>query len=553
MMFLRILAVIEKEWIDASGDKIFLLSLLISPFISLLAFGYSFQGDLIQLPTSVIDYDGSNYSIKVVDAISQSDYFKIVNFNNLTIEESLSKINKSQLRAVIVIPPGFGSNLDNATTPIIKVYIDSSDYVVYNTLKAAIGGVMKDSIRSIATIIIENLELEKDQKQNIGDDIINLSDDMSRKIDVIKSEMDDVKGVISDIRKYISKSGVDLNKKDAVEERVNQSLVNISRNIYSLYASTVNLSINYPGNADIIQMQILLSNMSDSLNETGRLLGEINLSETRDSISSFKEDINAYEEIVNRVTKKTDELIAEYNEMKEKADELEFTFKTLKKEFLTKPLEYQEEYIFGDIRYIHYLTPGIMSMIIFDILVILVSINLIDEKVKKTFYRLSTTPIRKYELFTGKFLFFLMVGLLEGVYIILVSNILFGITFKAGFFSLSMLSFLIILTLLAAASIGIAILITVFVENMRQGLMFIPGLIIPFMLISQTFAPIEIMPWYMQYAARIAPTYYANIAMREIMMKGALLSDVSGEVTVLLIYSVVVLALGIILSKKRIE
>lgn len=78
-------------------------------------------------------------------------------------------------------------------------------------------------------------------------------------------------------------------------------------------------------------------------------------------------------------------------------------------------------------------------------------------------------------------------------------------------------------------------------------------MIMPALLMSQTFAPIEVMPKFMQYFAKATPTFYANVALREIMIKGSSFAAIQNEVLILFLYSIGVLSLGIVLLKKRIS
>ncbi len=83
--------------------------------------------------------------------------------------------------------------------------------------------------------------------------------------------------------------------------------------------------------------------------------------------------------------------------------------------------------------------------------------------------------------------------------------------------------------------------------------MIIPALIMPALLMSQTFAPIEVMPKFMQYVAKMTPTFYANVALREVMIKGVSFMSIWKEVAILGGYTLFVLLLGILLLKKRIR
>ena len=105
----------------------------------------------------------------------------------------------------------------------------------------------------------------------------------------------------------------------------------------------------------------------------------------------------------------------------------------------------------------------------------------------------------------------------------------------------------ILLVLLMAASIGLGLMVSAVVKTMRQAIIVIPMVIIPAVLISQTFSQIEVMPKFMQYFSYISPMLYSNIALREIMIKGTPFTRVLTQVFILAVYAAFTFLLGILL------
>jgi ABC-2 type transport system permease protein len=58
------------------------------------------------------------------------------------------------------------------------------------------------------------------------------------------------------------------------------------------------------------------------------------------------------------------------------------------------------------------------------------------------------------------------------------------------------------------------------------------------------------MPWFMQDIAHILPLTYATTAMRKVMVLGAPVSAVSTEITILLGFGVVLLAVAVPMFRK---
>jgi ABC-2 type transport system permease protein len=76
-MIRRTLAVIKKELFEIKRDKGFLLLLILQPIIIMSIFSFTFQGEIDNLPTAVVNYDNSEFAGNVISAIENSQYFNI--------------------------------------------------------------------------------------------------------------------------------------------------------------------------------------------------------------------------------------------------------------------------------------------------------------------------------------------------------------------------------------------------------------------------------------------------------------------------------------------
>jgi len=65
------------------------------------------------------------------------------------------------------------------------------------------------------------------------------------------------------------------------------------------------------------------------------------------------------------------------------------------------------------------------------------------------------------------------------------------------------------------------------------------------MFLSGVFFPIQQMPWYMQDISRVLPLTYAAQALRKVMVLGAGIPAISTELTVLIVFGVVMTAIAV--------
>ena len=79
---------------------------------------------------------------------------------------------------------------------------------------------------------------------------------------------------------------------------------------------------------------------------------------------------------------------------------------------------------------------------------------------------------------------------------------------------------------------------------------FIPLLIAPQIFLSGMILPTSQLPKYFQVVSGALPLTYANRALREIMLRGASLSDVSTEIGVLILFAIGMLTAAAITVRK---
>lgn len=558
---MRLLKVAKKEFKEFSRDKAFILTLILEPLILMLVFGFTFQADIDHLSTIVIDEDISEYSQQVIGAIDSSDYFNRIDFSG-SLEEAKDILRLSEARAVFFIPNNFEDNLKNATQGKVYLYLDSSDYTIYNILRGASGQVVKESLQDIVLLIVDDLESEKDIKQQRVNEIQSLVDglDESTKntltnIDELTKEFNYIRNLLNDTENKIF---IAENEISIIESETNSLKSDIDDTLDSL--DDLKNSLNQmkqanPGleatiNPIISEIKSMEDDIEDSVSDIDGLnpKNRVQISSEYYNIDEFNQKIDLNEESVSDIDATAKNIERTYRDIQSRMDTIHLELRTLKKEFLSFPMDIEKEFIFGEVSYFQYLTPAIMTLILFFIGVVLTTVNIVDERNSKTLFRISTTPLKKIELFGAKFLIFFLVGIIEAVYVLLLAIFIFNVQIVGNIFSV-----ILVLLLLMASSIGLGLLISAIVKTMRQAVMLVPLVVIPSVLISQTFSPIEVMPQFMQYVAYLSPMFYSNVALREIMIKGTSISGVLSPVIILAIYSVVTLILGILISKKRIE
>jgi len=137
-LFLRIRAIIEKEFIQTLRDRRALAIQIGLPVAQLIIFAYAIRMNVEHIPTVVADQSLDTSSHDYVAAMTASGYFDVVDYV-AGVREAISLIDEGRAQAGIVIPPDFQESVarGEATTLLL---VDGSDIftsqTAYNTINA---------------------------------------------------------------------------------------------------------------------------------------------------------------------------------------------------------------------------------------------------------------------------------------------------------------------------------------------------------------------------------------------------------------------------------
>jgi ABC-2 type transport system permease protein len=149
-------------------------------------------------------------------------------------------------------------------------------------------------------------------------------------------------------------------------------------------------------------------------------------------------------------------------------------------------------------------------------------------------------PINRLSIILGKTLAQTARGLLQGTLILVLATILFGVTIHG-----SLLLVFGLLVLGVFSFVGLGVVLTSFAKDQETAMMIMMTLMFPMMFLSGVFFPIQQMPWYMQDISKVLPLTYAAQALREVMVLGAGISAISTEVTILVVFGVVMTTIAV--------
>ncbi len=136
MSFLRLRAVMRKEFLQILRDPHTLYIVLAIPVVQLFLLGYTATTEVRNIPLAVIDRDRTADSRRLLDAYRAADYFRLA-FDINSEDQLRSLIDRGDAGAGLIIPQDFSDQLRAGGTARISFLLDGSDPSVATTALAA--------------------------------------------------------------------------------------------------------------------------------------------------------------------------------------------------------------------------------------------------------------------------------------------------------------------------------------------------------------------------------------------------------------------------------
>lgn len=142
----RMAAVLIKEFIQLTRDRVTYALILAVPVIQMLLFGYAINTDPRHLPTALLVQENSVFARSVVAGIANSSYFDIA-WQVRTPEELDDLVRTGQVQFAITIPGDFTRRVVRGDQPQILVEADATDPTATGSALAALATLPQESLR----------------------------------------------------------------------------------------------------------------------------------------------------------------------------------------------------------------------------------------------------------------------------------------------------------------------------------------------------------------------------------------------------------------------
>jgi ABC-2 type transport system permease protein len=213
------------------------------------------------------------------------------------------------------------------------------------------------------------------------------------------------------------------------------------------------------------------------------------------------------------------------------------------------PVVVQATYLYAGEEFdtMDFVAPVYIALLALFFVFLLACVSFLRERSLGTMERLLATPATRIEIVLG---YMLGLGLFA---LIQVAVILFYTVWVLEIHYLGSLALLfLVIALLAVVGVNLGILASAFARNEFQVVQFIPLLIIPQILLGGTFWAVSEMPKYLQPFAYLMPIYYANQALRDVMLKGWGLAEIWPNMVILAGIAGVLIVAGALTMRREV-
>ena len=146
----RVFAVMAKEFVQLSRDRLTYAMILALPIVQILLFGYAINSDPRHLPMAVYVQDTGAFSRSILTSLQNSTYFDITREAHSPAELD-AMMERGQVLFTLTIPPDFSRRVVRGDHPQILIEGDASDPVATGGALAALAALPQRALAADLT------------------------------------------------------------------------------------------------------------------------------------------------------------------------------------------------------------------------------------------------------------------------------------------------------------------------------------------------------------------------------------------------------------------
>ncbi|MDT8319387.1 MAG: ABC transporter permease [Xanthomonadales bacterium] len=192
--------------------------------------------------------------------------------------------------------------------------------------------------------------------------------------------------------------------------------------------------------------------------------------------------------------------------------------------------------------------PGLIGIILTMTMVLFTAVAIVRERERGNLELLIATPVRTTELMLAKIAPYVVIGLVQVTLILVLGNLLFQVPIRGSMLDVYLLALIFII-----ANLAIGLAISTMARNQFQAMQLTYFILLPSILLSGFMFPFSGMPRLAQWIAELLPMTHFMRLIRGVILRGAKLEELAGELAVLGLFIVVAMTFAVRRFTKRLD
>jgi ABC-2 type transport system permease protein len=194
------------------------------------------------------------------------------------------------------------------------------------------------------------------------------------------------------------------------------------------------------------------------------------------------------------------------------------------------------------------IVPGLVGTILTMTMVLMTGLAMTRERERGTFENLLATPALPIEVMTGKIVPYILIGLIQVSLILIAALALFEVPMQGSFVLLYL-----VVSIFIAANLTLGITFSSLARNQLQAMQMTFFFFLPSILLSGFMFPYRGMPEWAQWLGSALPLTHFLLLVRGIMLKGNGLAELWPQIWPIVLFMLVVMAIGLRFYKRTLD
>jgi ABC-2 type transport system permease protein len=192
--------------------------------------------------------------------------------------------------------------------------------------------------------------------------------------------------------------------------------------------------------------------------------------------------------------------------------------------------------------------PGLIGIILTMTMVLFTAVAIVRERERGNLELLIATPVQTFELMLAKIVPYVAIGLVQVTLVLVLGVLLFQIPIRGTLFDVYLLTLVFII-----ANLALGLAISTMAHNQFQAMQLTFFILLPSILLSGFMFPFAGMPKPAQWIAEFLPMTHFMRLIRGVVLRGASLSELAGELAILGVFILVAMTFAVRRFTKRLD